>query len=242
MPTTVVEHTGNVCIICQKINIIEKILAYLPQYFMDFGSLFSGPRRFLAQKNTDVEDAFAQSLLFLGISVVLVVIMTAPLLPPGKDLCTYLGTKAVAALLVVSLSAVALHVAWRIVGGKATIRSFFVTYAYFIAMLIVVFTLFLLLSEGVFKVLAPDLYTQGIEAKLKKQPMPDLSGSSIPLVSFYIQVAGVLFLLVWLFIAWGAYRELNGLSEWRSSVAMLIAGLFGCAIAVVVFFVQRGMM
>jgi hypothetical protein len=109
-------------------------------------------------------------------------------------------------------------------------------------MLIVVFTLFLLLSEGVFKVLAPDLYTQGIEAKLKKQPMPDLSGSSISLVSFYLLVAGVLFLSVWVFIAWGAYRELSGLSEWRSFVAMLIAGLFGCAIAVVVFFVQRGVM
>jgi len=223
-------------------ELIEKILAYLPQYLTDFGSLISGPKRFMAEKNTKAEDTFVQSLVFLGVSLVLVVVMTAPLLPPGKDLWTYLVAEAVMFLLGVSLYAVALRVAWRLVGGKATVRSFFVTYAYFFGALVVVITVFMLLSEGVFKVLAPDLYAQVIEAKLNKQPMPDVSGSSVPLVSFFILVVGFFLGSVWGFVAWGAYRQLNDLSKWRSFVALMISGLLAWPIAAVMFFVESAMM
>jgi hypothetical protein len=223
-------------------DLIEKILAYLPQYLTDFGSLFSGPKRFMAQKNTRAEDTFGQSLIFLGVSLVLVVVMTAPLLPAGRDLWTYLGANAVRFLLSVSLAAINLRLAWRIVGGKATVRSFFVTYAYFFSVGVIVFTIFQLLGEGVFKVFEPDLYAQVIEAKLKKQPMPDLSGSSVPLVTLCVFVAGFVFLSVWSFVAWGAYRELNGLSKGRSFVALLITGVFTWPLAAVVFFVWSAMM
>lgn len=223
-------------------DLIQKILSYLPQYLMDFGALFSGPKRFMAQKNTRAEDTFDQSLLFLGVSLVLVVVMTAPLLPPGGDLWTHVGASAVTYLLTVTLSAIALRLAWRLVGGRATVRSFFVTYAYFFGVMVVVFTFFALLGEGVFKVFAPELYGQVIEAKLQKQPMPDLSGSSLPLVTFLILVAGYVFISVWGFVAWGAYRELNRVSKGRSFLALMIMGVFSWAIGAIVFFVASAMM
>ena len=223
-------------------ELIEKILTYLPRYLMDFGSLVSGPKRFMAQKNTTEEDTFVQSLIFLGVSLVLVVVMTAPLLPPGKDLWTYLGTRTVVASIAVSLNAVALRIAWRLVGGKATVRSFIVTYGYFFGVLAVIFAAFLLLGEGVFKVLAPELYAEVIQAKLNKQPVPDVSDSSVPLISFLILVAGFFLLAMWCLIAWGAYRQLNGLSKWRSFVALIISGLLAWPIAAVVFFIDSAMM
>jgi hypothetical protein len=223
-------------------DLIEKILGYLPQYLADFGSLVSGPKRFIAQKNTVAEDTFVHSLLFLGISLVLVVLMTAPLLPPGEDLWAFLAMSAVTSLLAVSLYAVALRIAWRLVGGKATVRSFFVTYAYFFSVFTIVFTVVLLVGEGFFKVSAPELYRQVIDAKLKKQPMPDLSGSSVPLNSLFILVGGWLLIGAWGFIAWGAYRQLNGLSKWRSFFALTISGLLAWPISEVVTFVESAMM
>ena len=65
-------------------ELIEKILRYLPQCFTNFGSLFAGPKRFIGQRNTAAEDTFGEALLFLGISLILVVIMTAPLLSREK--------------------------------------------------------------------------------------------------------------------------------------------------------------
>lgn len=222
-------------------ELIEKILAYLPQYLKDFGLLVSGPKQFMVQKNTGAEDVFNQALVFLGVSLVLVVVMTVPLLPPGTDLWAYVGAKAIVFVLAVTLYAVALRVAWRLVGGKAPVRSFFVTYAYFFSAIAVVFTVFLLFGRGVFKVLAPDLYGQVIEAKLNKQPIPDISGSSVPLISFGIHVAGFFLLSLWGLIAWGAYRQLNGLSKWRSFVALNISGILGAPIVAVVFFVESAM-
>ncbi len=218
-------------------ELIEKILAYLPQYLTNFGSLFVGPKRFIGQRNTAAEDSFGESLLFLGISLILVIIMTAPLLPPGKDLWTYVGANAVIYLLTVSLSAIALRLAWRVVGGKTTIRSFFVTYAYFFGVLIVIYTLFILLGEGVFKVFEPELYAKVIQAKLNKQEIPDVSGSTVFWVSFGILIMGWVFLSVWGLVAWGAYRELNGLSKWRSFFAFTIMSILGWLIAAIVFFV-----
>lgn len=217
-------------------DLIEKILKYLPQYLVNFGSLLSGPKKFIADRNTTAEDSFENSLLFLAISVVLVVIMTAPLLPPGKDLWTHVGSVAVTSLLTVALSGVALRFAWRIVGGKATLKSFFVTYAYFFGVIVVILTMFHLLSEGVFKVLKPDLYSAVIEAKFKKQPLPDMSGTSIPLVSFSILLIGYIMASVWGLVAWGSYRALNGLSRTRSFVAILIMGVLSWIIGAVVFF------
>ena len=67
-------------------DLIEKILRYLPNFMKNFGSLFAGPKRFIGKRNAVAADNFEESLLFLGVSLVLVVIMIAPLLPPGKDL------------------------------------------------------------------------------------------------------------------------------------------------------------
>lgn len=223
-------------------ELIEKVLEYLPQYLKDFGLLVSGPKKFMAQKNTGAEDVFNQAVVFLGVSLVLVIVMTMPLLPPGKDLWAYVGARAIEFILSVTLYAVDLRLSWHLVGGKASIRSFFVTYAYFFSALIVMFTLFLLLSNGVFKVLAPDLYWQLIEAQLNKQPIPDMSGSSVPLISSGILVAGFILISVWGLISWGAYRRLNDLSKWRSFAALTISGILAWPIEAVVFFVSSAMM
>jgi hypothetical protein len=209
---------------------------------MDLGLLISGPKKFMAQKNTRAEDIFIQSLIFLGVSIVLFVIMTAPLRPSGIDLWTYLAANAGASLLSVSLFAVALRVAWRLVGGKSPIGSFFVTYAYFFGTVIIILMPVLFLSEGVFKVLAPDLYAQVVHARLNKQPMPDLSGSSVPLIAFIILLAGFSLISVWGVIAWGAYRQLNSLSKWRSFIAFMIMGLLSLPIGSVAALVQTAMM
>ena len=124
-------------------KLIDAVVIYLPRYLADFGSLFLGPKRFIAQKNTRAKDTFGESLVFLVVSQFLTVVMTAPLARPGISLSVRLMASAVVALLGTALSAIALRFAWRLVGGRATVRSFFVTYAYFASVIAVVLTLIL---------------------------------------------------------------------------------------------------
>ena len=230
---------------------IRIILEYLPKYLADFGSLVSGPKRFLAIRNPSADDTYHESLVFFASSVFLVVVITVPLRPTGEAFSLYLGRQIVTSLLAVSLYAIALRLAWRMVGGKATVRSFFVTYAYLFGVIGVIVTLFCLLGEGVFRVFEPDLYARVIQLQQEtgkivlpldvRSEIPGYLDSSIPTVSFLLLVAGFLLSSVWSVFAWGAFRRLNGLSKLRSSIAMMIMGPLGWGTTAIVFFVSRAL-
>ena len=218
-------------------NLNWTVVRYIPRYIRDFGSLLSGPKRFMARQNTTKQTAFARSLAFLGFSLVLVTIMHAPLLPAGKSLWVHAAATGVTSLLSVFLYAIALRIAWRLVGGRADVRSFFVTYAYFFGVSCVVLVFFEVLGTGFLKLLAPRLYTMiisGLQAGISDSTNADIWVSKVYL---FIQLVGFAAVSIWCFVAWGAYRRLNDLSKWRSFFALLILGVLAYPlIATVVFF------
>jgi len=222
-------------------DLLEKILMYLPQYLMDFGLLLSAPKKFISSKYLKSEETFVQSLLFLGVSLVLVVVMTAPFLFPGRDLWAHVGTVAIGFSLGVCLYAIALRLAWWIVGGKSAVRSFFVIYAYYFGVGMVLLTLFRLLGEGVFKVFAPELHTRVLEAWLTRKPIPDVSGNSVVLISTLVFMSGFVIVFAWGIVGWGAYKELNALSRTRSFVALLIALVLAIPVTAISYIVMVAM-
>lgn len=217
---------------------MKMVLTYFPRYLVDYGSAISGPKKFMAQKNTVSEETFRDSLLFLGVSTVLSIFATLPLVPDGTDLKIFIGSNAVAVVLIVSLFAVVLRLAWRLVGGKAGVRSFFVTYAYFAGVMMVVFVVFQLLGIGILKVFDYELYSQLNRANQESQPVPDIWGNSVFLASFAVRMAGLLIIGCWGFVTWGAYRELNELNKWRSFAAFILTGLFVLPVMAIVFLVN----
>ena len=96
-------------------DIIEKILAYLPQYFAELGQVCATPKRFIAERDVNADETFAASLLFLAISMVLQTLIWAPLNPSRRDLWTELGFVAVFNMMDVTLGALAIYTAWWIV-------------------------------------------------------------------------------------------------------------------------------
>lgn len=222
-------------------DLIEKILAYLPQYLGDFWSLCSGPKRFMAQKNTVAEDSLDESLIFLGVSLVLIVVLTSARRPPNTELWSYVGQTGAVVLASVGLGAIGLRLAWRLVGGKTTVRSFFITYAYFYSVTIVGLTFFQAFAVGVYKAFAGPLYDQVIDAQQHDLPIPE-SDSIVPFVADSLFYAGYIFLSLWGFVAWGAYRELNGLSKSRSFFAFMIMGVLSLVITFVVAMLSKGIM
>jgi hypothetical protein len=206
-------------------DLVEKILAYLPNFLTDFIAVFSRPKSTIRNKNTQAEENFAPSLIFLTISVCISVVMTSAFRPPGADIWSTLAVQTVIVVLLSILLAASLRLSWFIVGGKANFISFFVTYAYFGGIGSVIFTLFVVLSQSVFKVFDSDLYRLVQESKLNNQPTPDVSDSIAAMTSGGIVIFGYLFLSLWGIVSWGAYRELNNLSKTRSLLAFFLFGL-----------------
>ena len=222
-------------------ELIQMILSHVPRYLVDFGLLLSGPKRFIAQRNTKAEKTLNESLIFFGISLSLAVVATMPLMPPETNLWQYLTIRAIMALLIITLSAIALRLAWRLMGGKATVRSFFVTDAYFFGVLSIVLTIFELLYAGVFKVLAPNLYEWIRAGGGGSPPIPDLTDNVFLFVLLPILLTYLLFIVVWPLVTWGAYRELNDLSKSRSFLAFMVTGVFSCVTTPIIFFVAAGL-
>ena len=227
---------------------LREALAYLPRYLTDFGSVLWGPKRFIAKRNTQAEKAFRESLIFLFFSVVVVFVLASPLLPPGIQIGLLLAGQAIRVLLSVALFAVALRVAWAVVGGKSTLRSFFVTYAYFSGTISVVLYLFLLVAVGVVRVLEPEMYAAerdlaDLEFFERVRRFNELGYGDRPAViaASLIRLVGFVTVGTWGLIGWGAYRELNSLGKWRSFGAFMIFGLLSWVVLAILYFIDRAL-
>ena len=229
-------------------EMIREALAYLPRYLTDFGSVLIGPKRFIAQRNAKAEETFRESLMFLFYSVVIVFLLTAPLLPPGINIWLHLAGQAPKVLLGVSLFAVALRVAWAVVGGKSTVRSFFVTYSYFTGAISVVLFLFLLVAQGVVRVFEPEMYVAvrkmaelGIVEQVWKLNELGYGLRPAAITASLILLAGLVTTGMWGLIGWGAYRKLNGLGRWRSFGAFMVFGLLTYVVLAIIYFIDEAL-
>ena len=239
----------------ERMEIAKIILAYLPQYLSDFGFLISGPKKFMAQENSKAQaDAFHNALAFLGLSLVVVVFIQAAaeatfLSPvPRKALWTYIVGVGIPSVLSVSLISVALRLAWRIVGGKSTVRAFFITYSYFYSGIYVILMILTILNEGIMRFINYDYYEYIMNMRIDEiiietaqgtiKPNPNLASD---IVSKIIVSVMFLFSPIWAFISWGAYRQLNKLSKWRSFFAFIIFAVFEIPIVFIIFFISSGL-
>jgi len=67
-------------------ELIEKLIAAIPQYIRQMIELLRNPREFIGRIDLDSDDALKEALMFLAISFALVFIAEIPLLPQKQ--CT----------------------------------------------------------------------------------------------------------------------------------------------------------
>ena len=210
---------------------IQRGLAYLPRYLADFGSVLLSPKRSIAQRHANVEGAFGRALMFLSCSVVVMVLLWSFLPGAGRPLGLRLAANVLEQSIGVSLFAVVLWVAWAAVGARSTMRSFFVTYAYFAGVIFVIFPLCLAVAEGIVRIFEPELQRalQGVADLPHEEGVQALEelgflDSPAMIVAFLMQLYGLFGAMIWALIGWGAFRQLHGVGRWRSLGALVIAG------------------
>jgi hypothetical protein len=164
-------------------ELIEKIIAYIPMYLLNLGKLLGRPKTFLAETQPDTEVGFRNGLQFLSITIVLFVIALAPLAPKGSDIWTRVAAVSIVEVLTVAAMACALRLAWRIVGGRSSVRSFFTIYAYSASVTLLLIALTLLISDGTARVFNPTLYAAVRQAQGAHQPIPVEAATSAAFVA-----------------------------------------------------------
>ena len=219
---------------------IQRGLAYLPRYLGDFGSVLIGPKRSIAQRHANAEGAFRGALMFLSCSVVVMVLLWSFLAGAGKPFGLRLAGVALGLLIEVSMFAAVLWVAWAAVGARSTVRSFFVTYAYFSGVVFVIPPLCEAVADGIVRVFEPEMHEaisavvalpheEGVKAF---EELGFLDGPAT-VVAFLLQLCGFVGAVIWALIGWGAFRQLHGVGKWRSLGALATAGSLVCVIVAV---------
>jgi hypothetical protein len=219
-------------------ELVEKIIGYLPQYLSELGLLLIGPKRFISDRNANTDENFANSLMFLALSISAAMIMQWISVPLGDDIWKSLTSGAVSGMLLVILFAADVWCVFFIVGGRAPFRPFLISYCYPAGLAIVFVAVSQLLSLGIFKQFDPTNYQIMLDAVRQRNKPPDLSDNNVYLVAQVVSYAGAIFVMVWSLWVWDVYREISGVSARRSGIALLLTGvLFFPAMAIANFIV-----
>ena len=136
-------------------------------------------------------------------------------------------------LIYITLVSIASYLAWRLVGWKTSIGGFFATNSYMLGIILILTGVLLLIFEGIFYRSDPVAYMELVDALsdgfLEENEMPILLESNLFDLTWLVAIVSFVFLiyiLVLSTISWGAYRQLNGLSKWKSFVAFIFTLVF----------------
>jgi ABC-type transport system involved in cytochrome c biogenesis permease subunit len=185
----------------------------------------------MSTKSTDAESFMSDALLFLAISLVLFTLLFAITVPTTSDIWIQLLRRGVYFILSVIASASAIRISWLMVGGKASFLSYFTTSAYFLGVSFVLLSLVMAMYAGTIKSFYPTMSQKLLketnmlrmfsETEISEVHFPDDGmGVTIALLVFFV---GFLAIMIWSYIAWGVYGQLNNTTRWRSIIAAIIS-------------------
>jgi hypothetical protein len=240
-------------------DLIERLLKFIPDYLMEFIQAFSGPKKFIAKTNFTDDKSYEQALLFLGISLVLGLFLMNFIRVGDEDYWEYLGRSAIITIILIGLGTGIIFFSWKCVGGSANFKKYFITHCYFNSVILMIITLFMLIYSGILKTLTPELY----KFMSTNQPLPFSDGISEAYMFFFqkqkeagadIDFMGMVLLIssgcllighiiacIWFYIAWGAFRELNQSTKFRSFLAALFAGILSIPFYLFAFFIYNAL-
>jgi hypothetical protein len=207
-------------------EILEKILLYLPQFLSDCGSIIVEPKTFVLKKvKSKTLFESKEYFLFLALSIAIITIISM-LYPIHGEIYTTLAKNLVLIFIGFIGYSFAVRGAFWVVGGRAPYEKFFSVSTYISSPMLLINYMIGLISNGIFRLLDPDAYDALSKSSSFNARSQIISNSSAANV-FYIFVAiGFGLIVLWSYICWGAFREINQLSRIRSFVAFVLAWIF----------------
>ena len=227
-------------------DLLEKLIGLIPAYFDDLLPLVSGPKRFIAKRLSSDEPAMQKALIFLAVSFLIGWVLKTPFV--RGDPFLELGTDGAFVLIYVMTYGGALYLAWRIAGGRAEIQKFLTIHFYYAGVLKLIETSLYLGIMGTIRAADPALFKEiydaaygGNLASFFIKNSERLLASPGYRLSLWVQFVGYGAMLTWIFVGWGAYRELNQLSKARSIMAGLLFFVFCFPVTALTFLIANAL-
>lgn len=231
-------------------ELIKEWIEFLVENFKSYGAILINPKKFFVnhtfENPKNLRDAFLFTLLFVSLTML---VYLPTILGPKKtilisnkiDGSLYIVEVLALTLLLIVIYALAIHVSWWMVGGKALFTHILTIYSYYFGVLIFAFGLLHLsnvailyginqTSYEVFIDYTEIIYNEGLYQLVKKYPAE---------FSLYF-IPHIVFGLGWGIWGWGAYRHISRInSKWKSVLALILTGVLSTPILYIYFNIQR---
>ena len=200
-----------------------RIAKFLRQYARQFAEIFSAPKAYFRRHDFTRDEAVITALLFVGASLVIVEITRLLSIAGALELWTFVAGQAVFWLVYIVIGGALTFLTWRLVGGSAPPRAVFIIYAYALSIAAVIAAAFHLVATGIMRTFEPARYSLFVDVLRKHAAFPPGTFDALAMrTAAAVLLLGIGCTLVWLLIAWGAFREVNKTGRLRSAIALTI--------------------
>ncbi len=198
-------------------KLLEPLLKFIPDYINRLIGLISKPKSFILSLDLNSPGLLQKSLAFYVLSMIIALIVQIPLIPvkDGQYILTLFALAAIS-LLFFFVGVTLLLLCWRIVGGKADFKTMVIAFGHVASISTYIWLIFGFISEGIFKLFSPILFNQLRTSEIDPY---ELVHNDAVHASWAILAMGFVVVYIWVFVVWGAYRQLNSVSKLRSAIA-----------------------
>lgn len=209
-------------------ELLEPVLKQLPGYVPDLGKLVTRPKTSIARWVGEEQGALGKPLVFVAVSVAIGFLLQLPRVDKEQSLTTMIAAMAGFKVVALIVFAAVIQGLFRALGGNAKFAATLSAYLYAVSPLYVLLVLLDLATQGVLRD-----YSTAFAASAAADPFLSANGAAwrdfekarpdLALTYGVLTLSKVAVLLGWATACWGAFRELHGVSRWRSSVAGIAA-------------------
>jgi hypothetical protein len=205
---------------------VQWLLKAIPTYVLTFGRVFVAPKTEIIKKCREAESELPGALIFLGVSQLILFPLAQGSEPHSDFWSTVL--RAVSFGLISGLATLGvLALAWRIMGVRFDFSKLLVAYCYISGVSSVIASVLSLASAGIFATYYPETYRammsigtpMGTTPSKYTESMTALQAKPGYLLFAVMSLIAWSVALLWLFFAWGVFRNLASVSRLRSAVA-----------------------
>lgn len=205
-------------------ELLEQVLRRLPAYAGQLLALVAEPRRFLSRQDLEADGALADALVFFGVSLAIALVAQLPLLTGSPDVLTNWAVRAAITFLSLLVTVAVLQLCWRTVGGKGSLKATFLLSCYIVSAATLLFLVFVLAAEGLFRLIDPIRHRQFHGGEL-------YGFDSAGFIAYAgMLMIGLIVVSAWAFFAWSAYRRAHAVSRTRSGLALLLFNTVGLVV------------
>ena len=206
-------------------DLIEIIVKGLADYVPVLAAIVATPRQSIRKFLGEGDEALSRALAFCGLTLAIGLVLQGPLAESDQDFTTYAGSLLALRIFAVVSFAGFVVMFFRLFGGKGDYLSTLCAGLYIISPIYLFLVITNLIMLGVMTRYDPEIATiwrsglplteAQIEAFVELAP-------SLAIGFLVLQLLQIFISTVWFLRCWGVYREIHGVSRFRSALVYLL--------------------